>query len=89
MHAFDGTLSVGEVLPGYEDILGQPQFELSEGQHFQFLMDADSIIAPDGRVVFVESVVKINTNKKRGDNGRNATAVVDSGFSLSQVPKCV
>ncbi|KAF9018388.1 acid protease, partial [Hymenopellis radicata] len=98
-HAFNGTLSVGEVLPGFEDILEQPRLDLSEGTHFQFLMDADSIIAPDGRVVYVtESVVTDNISKRwhkhrhgKKDDGRNvtATAVVDSGFSLSQVPRHV
>ncbi|KAF9013834.1 hypothetical protein BDZ89DRAFT_1142413 [Hymenopellis radicata] len=54
-----------------------------EVKHYQFLLDENSIIAPDGQVVSVTSVVNTTSNPKR------ATALLDIGFGLSQVPEHV
>jgi len=85
---FSGDLSVGETLDGYGAVVNQPKLEVSivpvresGDQHFQILLDADGLIGPDGKAISMHSEVDETSNKKQ------ATAVVDTGFSLSQVPK--
>ncbi|KAL0960742.1 hypothetical protein HGRIS_005766 [Hohenbuehelia grisea] len=85
-----GDLTVGELLPGYESVTSQPKlivtdvpiFEVGD-QHFQLLVDEDGLIGPDGNSIPVRTAVDETKNKKQ------VTAIVDTGFSLSQVPKNV
>lgn len=53
----------------------------SRNQHFQVLLDEDGLSGPDGKPI------RLTTKVKRSHNPRRATAFVDSGFSLSQVPR--
>lgn len=84
---FPGDLTVGEVLPGYDDINSQPKLNVSQvsvtdlgDQHWQTLLDPNGIIGPDGKTIDIDTQVKTTSNKKQ------LTAVFDSGFSLPQVP---
>ncbi|KZT09219.1 acid protease [Laetiporus sulphureus 93-53] len=85
-----GNLTVGEVLPGYDNITSQPRLKVSVlqssesgGQHWQTLLDADGVIGPDGNVVDVTTVVSSTSNDKQ------LTVVFDTGYSLPQVPSAV
>ncbi|KAL1752852.1 aspartic peptidase domain-containing protein [Schizophyllum commune] len=87
---FPGDLTVGSILDNYTDIEKQPKLEVTEvpvresgDQHFQVLIDAGGIIGPDGKSIKVHTEVDETQNKKQ------ATAVIDTGFSLSQVPRNV
>lgn len=87
---FPGDLTIGEILPGFENITSQPKLTVTDvpiwevgDQHFQVLLDADGIIGPTGQPVKVKTAVDETKNKKQ------VTAIVDTGFSLSQVPRCV
>lgn len=83
-----GDITVGEILPGYENITSQPKLNVSvvpsddtDNQHWQTLLDADGIIGPDGNAIDVETSVSSTSNKKQ------LTAVFDTGFSIPQVPR--
>ncbi|KAK0487696.1 aspartic peptidase domain-containing protein [Armillaria novae-zelandiae] len=87
---FPGEISIGELLDGYSDVQSEPKLEVtivpdgnSVYQHFQILLDEDGIIGPDGKPI------SIITGVNQTSNPRQATAVLDTGFSLSQVPKSV
>lgn len=83
-----GDLTVGEVLPGYENVTNQPKLDVTvlsseneSAQHWQILLDADGILGPDGSVIDVTTVVESTSNKKQ------LTVVLDTGYSLPQVPR--
>jgi hypothetical protein len=85
---FPGDITVGEILPGYEAISSQPQLPVSMvpindfgDQHFQILLDRDGIIGPNG-VISVTSLVSNTPDTQR------ATAILDTGFTIPQVPRC-
>ncbi|KAK0504254.1 aspartic peptidase domain-containing protein [Armillaria luteobubalina] len=87
---FPGDLSIGELLDGYSNVESEPKLEVtivpdgeSTAQHFQILLDEDGIIGPD------EKPISITTKVKQTSNSEQATAVLDTGFTLSQVPKSV
>ncbi|OCH88666.1 acid protease [Obba rivulosa] len=90
---FPGDLTVGEVLPGYENITSQPKLDVSlvslssafnqQNQHWQALLDVHGVIGPDGKAVDVETSVQSTSNKKQ------LTVVFDTGYSLPQVPSNV
>jgi hypothetical protein len=86
---FPGDLTIGETIPGYDDILNQPQLPItlvstSVGtQHWQVLLDQNGVTGPDGNTIPVTSAVKATKNKQQ------ATVVMDSGFTLPQVPESV
>jgi hypothetical protein len=86
---FPGDLTVGETIPGYEDITNQPKLDVTKlppldgNQHLQVLLDQDGITGPDGKPIPVASQVEATLNKNQ------ATVVFDSGFTLPQVPKSV
>jgi hypothetical protein len=87
---FPGDLTVGEVLPGYEDVNNQPKLPVTQvslahkgGQHWQLLLDEDGIYGPDGNPINISTVVGATSDKKQ------ATAILDTGFTLPQVPKYV
>lgn len=88
VHTFPGDLTIGEILPGFENITSQPKLAVTDvpiwevgDQHFQVLLDADGIVGPTGQPVKVKTAVDETKNKKQ------VTAIVDTGFSLSQVPR--
>lgn len=83
-----GNLTIGEILPGYENITNQPKIDVSvlpsdesDEQHWQVLLDADGILGPDGSVVDIQTVVSTTSNKNQ------LTVVLDTGYSLPQVPR--
>ncbi|OBZ68699.1 putative aspartic-type endopeptidase CTSD [Grifola frondosa] len=86
-----GDLTVGEILPGYENITSQPKLSVTNvassnigNQHWQTLLDADGIIGPAGNNVIddegIETSVDSTSNKKQ------LTVIFDTGYSLPQVP---
>ncbi|KAK0243960.1 aspartic peptidase domain-containing protein [Armillaria nabsnona] len=87
---FPGEISIGELLDGYSNVESEPKLEVtfvpndeSTQQHFQILLDEDGIIGPDGKPI------PITTEVKQTSNSKQATAMLDTGFSFSQVPKSV
>lgn len=50
-------------------------------QHFQVLLDEDGLIGPDGKPISLNTDVSTAANKKQ------ATVVIDTGFSLPQLPR--
>ncbi|KAI0632396.1 acid protease [Trametes polyzona] len=87
----NGELTVGELVPGYESVTSQPKLAVStvgkseiSNQHWQILLDADGIVGPAGNNVIdefnVETVVGSTSNDKQ------LTVVIDTGYSLPQVP---
>ncbi|PBK97383.1 acid protease, partial [Armillaria gallica] len=87
---FPGEISIGELLDGYSNVDCEPKLEVtivpgdeSIQQHFQILLDEDGIIGPDGKPIPITTAVAQTSNSKQ------ATAVLDTGFSFSQVPKSV
>ncbi|KAI0044156.1 acid protease [Auriscalpium vulgare] len=81
-----GSITVGELVPGYERIVNQPTVNVtvnarkdSGEQHWQVLLDEDGVIGPDGQPINVKSAVASTSNKAQ------LTAVFDSGFSMPQV----
>jgi len=53
----------------------------SGSQHWQSLIDENGILGPDGQPIALTTVVD------KTANGQALTAVFDTGFSLTQVPK--
>ncbi|KAK0504253.1 aspartic peptidase domain-containing protein [Armillaria luteobubalina] len=85
-----GEISIGELLHGYSNVEGEPKLEVtiasdgnSSHQHFQILLDEDSIIGPDGKPI------SITTEVNQTSNSKQATVVLDTGSSRCQVPKYV
>jgi len=83
-------LTIGEVLPGYQNLTSQPKLSVSvlpstesEGQHWQTLLDANGVIGPNGKVVDVTTGVSSTSNNQQ------LTVVFDTGYSLPQVPSDV
>jgi hypothetical protein len=87
---FTGDFTVGEILTNFTDVSTQPKLPVTNvaisnqgNQHFQVLLDANGFIGPDGNAIPVTSEVSSTSNRKQ------ATVVVDTGFSLPQVPRQV
>ncbi|KAF9793025.1 acid protease [Thelephora terrestris] len=84
---FPGDITVGELVPGFENVTQFPKLPVTQvsvrnqaDQHWQILIDKNGIIGPDGQVINVTSIV---------DGGPRLNAVLDTGFSLPQVPRQV
>jgi len=86
-----GYFSVGETLPGFDNITSMPKLDVetvsrllpSAQQHWQALTDKnEGIIGPDGQPIQVGSIVP------KAPDGEYV-AVFDSGFTLSQVPRTI
>lgn len=78
------------MLQEYAAVLNEPQLLVTDvpireigDQHFQILLDEDGLIGPDGKTISMRTAVDETSNK------RQTTAVVDTGFSLPQLPKYV
>ncbi|KAF5382468.1 hypothetical protein D9615_002731 [Tricholomella constricta] len=87
---YSGSLTIGEVLDRFEDVLKQPKLPVvdvaaheSNDQHFQILLDENGFIGPDGKSIPIRSEVTLTRTPKQ------AIVVVDTGFSLPQVPSSV
>ncbi|KAI0269972.1 aspartic peptidase domain-containing protein [Gloeopeniophorella convolvens] len=89
---YKGEMTVGEVLPTFQNITGQPkvpvtvlQSAIEADQHFSVLLDPDGIIGPDGQAIKTTS----NSSFAPSHNSSQLVAVFDTGFSLPQVPDYV
>ncbi|KAF4617110.1 hypothetical protein D9613_005968 [Agrocybe pediades] len=87
---FTGSITVAEVLEEYHDILNVAKLNVTkvpdtllDEQHHQILLDPDGIVGPDGKTIPFVTDVEGTENKKQ------ATVVLDSGFTLPQVPRTV
>jgi hypothetical protein len=87
---YPGDITVGEILPGMENITNEPHVPVSvlppvesADQHWQVLLDANGIIGPDGNPIQVQTAVQSTSNRNQ------LTAIFDTGYSLPQVPQCV
>ncbi|KAG6856241.1 hypothetical protein H0H87_006174 [Tephrocybe sp. NHM501043] len=83
---YGGSLTVGQVIEGFENVLNQPKLpvvnSIATDQHFQILLDEDGLIA-DGRSIAIHTEVASTPNDEQ------VTVVLDTGFSLPQVPSSV
>ncbi|PPR00432.1 hypothetical protein CVT24_004493 [Panaeolus cyanescens] len=87
---FKGQFTISELVPGFENVTSMPKLEvekvnrlLAADQHWQALTDKDNgIIGPDGQAVKMKSIVP------KAPKGQYV-AVIDSGFTFSQVPRDV
>ncbi|KAF8158194.1 aspartic peptidase A1 [Crassisporium funariophilum] len=87
---FKGQFTISEIVPGFESITSMPKLDvetvnrlLEADQHWQALTDHDNgIIGPDGIPVKQKSIVP------KAPKGQYV-AVIDSGFTFSQVPRDV
>jgi hypothetical protein len=85
-----GQITVSEIIPGYENITSATKLPVQKvhkltsiDQHWQILTDKDnSIIGPDGQIINIKSIAP------QAPDG-TLVAVLDSGFSLPQVPRPV
>jgi hypothetical protein len=100
-----GEITIGELVAGRDNITGQPKLPVTRvgkgvstlNQHWQsehllnlppnihqltepVTLDKNGIIGPDGQPVNVTSVI---------GKSRNLTAILDTGFSLPQVPRSI
>ncbi|KAL0563816.1 hypothetical protein V5O48_018245 [Marasmius crinis-equi] len=97
---FSGDISIGEILPtpdsfasqqiNLNDVTSQPKLPVNivpvrkkSDQHFQILLDENGIIGPDNQSI------PFTTTVSGAKNTKQAVAIVDTGFSLTQVPKAV
>lgn len=75
---FPGDLTIGEILPGYEDIQKQPKLLADHAQfgnqHWSTLLDEDGIIGPSGKAISAKTNVSSTKNKAQ------LTAMFDTGF---------
>lgn len=66
---YPGDLTIMDILPGYEDILSQPQLPVTVAQngnqHWSTLLDQDGFIGPDGQPISVKTDVKETKNNKQ------------------------
>ena len=85
-----GQFTLSSIVPGFENITSQPQLAVEKvykltdkDQHWQLLTDKDvGIIGPDGQPIQYDSIVP------KAPSGQ-MVAVLDSGFTLPQVPRSV
>ncbi|KAG6829512.1 hypothetical protein H0H92_004314 [Tricholoma furcatifolium] len=82
---YGGSLTIGQVIPGYEAVLKQPKLavvnSIDADLHFQVLLDENGLIGPDGKPIPIRTSVVSTANDEQ------LTVVIDTGFSLPQVPR--
>lgn len=88
LDSFNGDLTLGTILSNFSDVTNQPKTDVSivsasdaGDQHFGLLMDTDGFYGPDNQSISATTQVTETKNKNQ------LTAILDTGFSLSQVPK--
>ena len=83
-----GQITISELISGNESIASQPKLYLkdafmdSSNQHWAIITDKNGVLGPDGSSISVESIVP-------HVSGGQMVAVLDSGFTFSQVPRKV
>lgn len=81
-----GQITVSELVSGYENVTSQTKLWLkdafmdSSNQHWAVVTDKNGVIGPDGSTISTDSIV-------RHISGGKMVAVLDSGFTFSQVPR--
>jgi hypothetical protein len=81
-----GQITISEVISGYENVTSQPKLYLkdafmdSSNQHWAVVTDNNGVIGPGGDDISIESIVP-------HVSGGKMVAVLDSGFTFSQVPR--
>jgi hypothetical protein len=81
-----GQITISELVSGYENVTTQTKLWLKDAfmdsgnQHWAVVTDSDGVIGPDGSSIARESIV-------RHISGGKMVAVLDSGFTFSQVPR--
>lgn len=86
--SLNATLTIGEIVPGFEKITSQPQVPVvlldnddKISQHWIIQLDKDGITGPDGKTIKKSSIVPHNKGQLH--------LVLDSGFTFTQVPRSV
>lgn len=87
--AYQGEMTISEVLPLFQNITSQPkvpvsvlQSKISSDQHFSILLDSNGIIGPDGNAIKTTS----NASYAPSHDSSQLQVVFDTGFSLPQLP---
>jgi hypothetical protein len=81
-----GQITVSELVSGHENVTSQTKLWLKDAktdpgnQHWTVVTDSNGVIGPDGSSISRESIV-------RHISGGKMVAVLDSGFTFSQVPR--
>lgn len=83
-----GELTISEIIKGLEDVTSQTKIQAevletdsATNQHWTVQLDPNGLIGPDGKVIKKSSIVPHNHGRLYG--------VLDSGFTLPQVPRSV
>ncbi|KAH9065101.1 acid protease [Lactarius deliciosus] len=89
---YTGAMTIGEVLPQYSNITNQPKVPvsvldsiISQAQHWSILLDSNGIVGPDGKAIKVTS----NATDAPIHDVNQLVAIIDTGFTLPQVPRYV
>ncbi len=87
-----GAMTIGEVLPQYSNISNRPKVPVSvlqsffaTQQHWSIILDNNGIVGPDGKAIQVTS----NATAAPIHDANQLVAIIDTGFTLPQVPRCV
>jgi hypothetical protein len=81
-----GQITISEFASGFESIASQPKLDVKDvffdaaNQHWAVYIDENGVIGPDGNAISMTSIVPHVT-------GGKLVAVLDSGFTFSQVPR--
>jgi hypothetical protein len=77
-NALPGDLTVGTLLPGYEEVQNQPKLTVGKAaggnQHWSIMLDAEGVVGPNG------SPIPANTLVKSTKNSKQLTGFFDTGF---------
>lgn len=83
-----GQMTIGELVKGLENVTSQPQIpaevldtDSTANQHWTIQLDPNGLTGPDGKTIEKSSIVPHNHGRLYG--------VIDSGFTLPQVPRAV
>jgi hypothetical protein len=87
---YTGEMTIGEVLPLFQNISSQPkvpvsllQSNLSDDQHFSILLDSDGIVGPDGNAIKITS----NASLAPSHNSQQLQMVFDTGCPMPELPE--
>ncbi|KAI0276912.1 aspartic peptidase domain-containing protein [Russula aff. rugulosa BPL654] len=90
--AYTGEMTIGEVLPLFQNISNQPkvpvtvlQSGLSTLQDFSILLDPDGVIGPDGNAIKITS----NATLAPSHDSHQLQVIFDTGTAMPQLPKYV
>ncbi|THH23116.1 hypothetical protein EUX98_g8061 [Antrodiella citrinella] len=85
----NGTLTLSELVPGYENVTSMPKLPVDmvhkltdADQHWQVYTDVNGVIGPDGQPIEISSIVP------SAPDGQ-LVVIFDSGYTLPQVPRAM